>query len=131
MTKLLLIVLVTDLHPEWPTWPLFHLARWGLTCFGFKGVRSAADAVELMGVNSQSVRGACNQIRHCNRGLLFHWYNFHRLVALETQERGQSHSMGCGLHSTIMAVLTSKGHSIKCFAGKVFSLSDSKAAKGN
>lgn len=90
--------------------PWFHLARWCLTCIGLKGDRLAGDAVELMGENPQVVLGPCDQIRHCNGGLLFHAYNFHRLVALETQERGQSHSRGCGLCSTVTAVLTSKDH---------------------
>lgn len=39
------------------------------------------------------VHGPCIQIRHGNGGLLFHWYGFHRLVALETQERA-NHTPG-------------------------------------
>lgn len=65
--------------------------RWCLTWFGLKAERFAADAVELMGVNPQVVGGTCDQIRHSNGGLLFHRYGFHRLVALKTQEMGQSH----------------------------------------
>lgn len=80
--------------------PWFHLARWGLTWFGLKGDRFAADAAEIMGVNPHMVLGACHQIRHFYGGLFFHQYMFRRLVVtLETQERGQSHSRRCGLHS--------------------------------
>lgn len=65
-----------------------------LTWFSLKADRFAADAVELMGVNPQVVHGTCDQIRHSNGGLLFHRYGFHCLVALKTQEIGQSHSRG-------------------------------------
>lgn len=68
--------------------------RWCLTWFGLKAESFAADAVELMGVNPQVVGGTCDQIRHRNGGLLFHRYGFHRLVALKTQETGQSHWRG-------------------------------------
>lgn len=87
-------------------------ARWGLTWFVLKGEGFAADAVELMGVNPQMVRGACDQICHLNGGLLFHRYNFHRLVALKTQERGADHTPGGAVwpsfHSQRLTVLTSK-----------------------
>lgn len=68
--------------------------RWALTWFGLKAERFAADAAELMGVHPQVVGGACHQIRHSNGGLLFHRDGFSRPVALETQERGPSHSGG-------------------------------------
>lgn len=64
-----------------------------------------------MGENSQMVLGARDQLGHCNRGLLYHSHNFHRLVAFETQERGQLHSRGCGLCITVMIALSSKGQS--------------------
>lgn len=68
--------------------------RWCLTWFGLKAVRVAADVVELMGVNPQLVGDTCDQIRHSNGGLFCHRYGFHRLVALKTQEMGQSHWWG-------------------------------------
>lgn len=75
--------------------PQSLLVRWLLTCFGLKNDPGAADAVELMGVNPQMVGGAGVQIRYSNWGLLHHWYALHYfpcLLALETQESGQSHS---------------------------------------
>lgn len=65
-----------------------------LTWFGLKADRFAADPVELMGVNSQVVLGTCDQTCHSNGELFFHRYGFHRLIALKTQEIGQSHSRG-------------------------------------
>lgn len=75
--------------------PQSHLVRWVLTCFGLKGDPGAADAGELMGVNPQMVGGAGVQIRYSYWGLLHHWYALHYplcLLALETQQSGQSHS---------------------------------------
>lgn len=96
------------------TWLLLYL-----TCL--KG-DIFADVVELMGVNLQMVLGTSDQIRHSNRRLLFHWDNFHRLIALETQERGQSHSRGCGHDLATMPMLEALSDSIK-----VFERSDSRS----
>ena len=85
-----------------------HLARSGLTCAGLEGDVFAADAVVRVGVHSQTVLGPFYQPCQLNVGLLFHTYAFHCLVALETQERCPSHSVGVeetgltGGHDTIM-----------------------------
>lgn len=65
-----------------------------------------------MRVNPQVVLGAFDQIRHSYGGRLIHSHHFHRPVALETQERAQSHSRGCGPVATVTAVLVNKGHSV-------------------